>query len=156
MYPTRKKSGSSFTSKRSLLARWPIFCGRQFPMTFDETHHRLSLECGHLPAYCCLIPKPVSKSRPAKSLAKRTISSTIRLGAESMSAGRGVPRGFRTEGCPTSMTESRVTRLCRAGRRVLLVSEWGKLFGVPAQRRHTAKIRVQVTRPASSTEGGRK
>lgn len=58
--------------------------------------------------------------------------------------------------CPTSMTESRVTRLCRAGRRVLLVSEWGKPLGVPAQRRHTAKIRVYVTRPASSTEGGRK
>jgi hypothetical protein len=132
------------------------FCGRQFPMVLDETHHRLFLECGHLPAYWSLIPKPVSKSQPAKSPARRTISSTIRVGAESMSAGRRVPRGFRTEKGPTSMTESRVTRLCRAGRRVLLVSEWGKPLGVPAQRRHTAKIRVYVTRPASSTEGGRK
>jgi len=125
-----------------------------FPMALDETNHRLFRGLWK-PPQLLVSNTETGRQVPAGKIARKTDdlfydSARCRV---SVRGARDTSR-FSNRKMPTTMTGSPIIRLGRAGRRVLLVPEWEKLFvAVPAQRQ-IVKIPVPVTHRASTTEGG--
>jgi len=139
--PEKKEIEVTDAVTRSVLARWPVSAEDNFRLHSTKLIIARCLECGSLGSYWSLIPRPVSKSQPAKLVAKM-ISSTIPFGGPVyVLTSEGYPEVFEQR-LPTTMTGSQRYPNPPRSQTGLFMLEWGKLFvAVPTAGDKSAEVR---------------